>query len=449
MCSVEEDIEDISKYSGNLRSKTLKEYRNLHKCKKCDLKSLVLLQKKDPFCKKCFFEYCSHKFRSTIGKSKKIKHADKVLLACSGGRKSVALLHMTKETLAFATAKQISFIPEILFIDESVASPCIEENRNHTIHNIVKELKSHGFPVLYSSLEMVCKISDNQDFFWNCENFSSAEDFPACCDSQNCLKESMAGMSLSAKLDYMKHLRLLLTTEIASQAGFNHVFVGDTSCSLAENLLNNINLGRGSQISADTSFCDKRYKITVCRPLREFLNKEIAFYLHLNNCSYTVLPDLLTKTEAKSSIQRLTENFITNLQEDFPATVFTIFRTGGKLLKQDRVLITETCLLCKSKLDNIELDACSALEALKLSEQLSKNSIPVVAESEYILSKSNDGENLEISRFLCHGCSIPFRNNKKRFQFHPILKSVHIRMKRDEMKEEIKDFLINDDDEAS
>ncbi|GFV33187.1 cytoplasmic tRNA 2-thiolation protein 2 [Trichonephila clavipes] len=445
MCSVEEDIEDISKYSSNLRSKTLKEYRNLHKCKKCDLKSLVLLQKKDPFCKKCFFEYCSHKFRSTIGKSKKIKHGDKVLLACSGGRKSVALLHMTKETLAFATAKQFSFIPEILFIDESVSSPCLEENRNHNAYSIVKELKSYGYPVLYSSLEMVCKMNDNQEFFWNCQNFDSAEDFPICCDSQNCLKGSMAGMSLSVKLDYIKHLRLLLTTEIASQAGFNHVFVGDTSCSLAENLLNDINLGRGSQISADTNFYDTRYKVTVCRPLREFLNKEIGFYLHLNNCSYTVLPDLLTKTDAKSSIQRLTENFITNLQEDFPATVFTIFRTGGKLLKQDGILGTETCLLCRSKLDNIELDACSALEALKLSEHLSKNSIPVIAESENILLKSSDGENLDLSRFLCHGCSIPFRNNKKGFRLHPLLRTAYVRMKRNEMKEEIKDFLINDE----
>ncbi|GFT75144.1 cytoplasmic tRNA 2-thiolation protein 2 [Nephila pilipes] len=433
MCNVEEDIEDISKYSRNTQNNILKEYRNLHKCKKCDMKSSILLQKKDPFCRKCFFEYCSHKFRSTIGKSKKIKHGDKVLLTCSGGRKSTALLKMTKETLAFATAKQISFIPEVLFIDDCVISTSVEKSRKHQIYNIVKELRSYGYPVLFSSLEMVYKMNDNQEFFWNCENFDSAEDFPVCFDSQNSFKESMAGMSLSAKLDYIKHIRLLLMTEIASQAGFTHVFVGDTSCSLAENLLNDINLGRGSQISADTNFYDARYKVVVCRPLREFLNKEIALFLHLNHCSYTVLPDLLTKTDAKSSIQRLTESFITNLQEDFPATVFTIFRTGGKLLKQDGVLGTETCVLCKSKLDNIESDACSALEALKLSENLSKNPIPLVTESENILLKSDDSDNI---------------NNKRGFEYHPFFRSSHVQMKREEMKEEIKDFLINDDSET-
>ncbi|GBN35503.1 hypothetical protein AVEN_32355-1 [Araneus ventricosus] len=117
MCSVEEDIEDISKFSLRLQNKAVIENRNLLKCKKCDSKSSVLLQKKDPFCRQCFFEYCTHKFRSTIGKSKKIKHGDRVLIACSGGRKSTSLLHMTKDALDSATAKQISFVPEILFID--------------------------------------------------------------------------------------------------------------------------------------------------------------------------------------------------------------------------------------------------------------------------------------------------------------------------------------------
>ncbi|GFT48669.1 cytoplasmic tRNA 2-thiolation protein 2, partial [Nephila pilipes] len=134
-------------------------------------------------------------------------------------------------------------------------------------------------------------------------------------------------------------------------------------------------------------------------------------------------------TDAKSSIQRLTESFITNLQEDFPATVFTIFRTGGKLLKQDGVLGTETCVLCKSKLDNIESDACSALEALKLSENLSKNPIPLVTESENILLKSDDSDNMSFFRFLCHGCSIPFRNNKRGFEYHPFFRSSHVQMK--------------------
>lgn len=46
--------------------------------------------------------------------------------------------------------------------------------------------------------------------------------------------------------------RLLLTTEIAKQAGYDCVFVGDTASSLAVDLLSDIALGRGSQIFLDT-----------------------------------------------------------------------------------------------------------------------------------------------------------------------------------------------------
>ncbi|GIY52837.1 cytoplasmic tRNA 2-thiolation protein 2 [Caerostris extrusa] len=445
MCSVEEDIEDMSKYSNRVGNRNASEYRNLQKCKKCDMKSEVLLQKKDPFCRECFFEYCSHKFRSTIGKSKQIKHGDKVLLACSGGRKSTALLHMTKN---FATAKQISFKAEIIFIDESLVFPTVEDEQQQ-IQNIINELNSYGYPVLCSSLEMICKLNSNQIFFWNCDTIDSIKNFPSCSDSQNCIKECMEDMSLSAKLDFIKHIRLLLITEIANHAGFKHVFVGDTSCSLAENLLNNISLGRGSQISSDTNFSDFRYKVPVCRPLREFLNKEIGLYIHFNDCSYFVLPNLSTKTDTKSCIQRLTESFIVNLQKDFPATVFTIFRTGGKLLKQNELPETEICLLCRSKLDNLHPNTCSALEALKLSEQLSQISIndtlvdSVSIENEGGLSDLHNFEDMNFFRFLCYGCSIPFRKNKKSCTFNPVLKTQYVKMTRNEMKEDIKDFLIS------
>ncbi|CAL1279385.1 unnamed protein product [Larinioides sclopetarius] len=354
---------------------------------------------------------------------------------------------MTKDALDSATAKQISFVPEILFIDESVSQPLEDERKN--LHSILNELKSYGYPVLCSSLEMVCKVNGNQDIYWNLNDFDSDNDFPVCADSRNRILECMEDMSLSAKIDFIKHIRLLLITNIASRGGFKHVFVGDTSCSLAENLLTDINLGRGSQISADTNFYDTRYKVSVCRPLREFLNKEMALYLHLHNCSYTVLPDLLTKTGTKSSIQRLTESFITNLQEDFPATVFTIFRTGGKLSKQDGMLRSKVCILCMSKLDNIEPDPCSALEALKLSEKLSRapNDVPDTVNGEISSPSTSDVEveNRNLLKFLCHGCSVAFRNNKKSSKFNPFLKQ----MKRNEMKEEIKDFLINVEDGAS
>jgi hypothetical protein len=48
-----------------------------------------------------------------------------------------------------------------------------------------------------------------------------------------------------------------------------------------------------------------------------------------------------------ASIQNLTETIVTDLQEDFPATVSTIFRTGDKLSMGSSTSQDECCVLCQ------------------------------------------------------------------------------------------------------
>jgi cytoplasmic tRNA 2-thiolation protein 2 len=48
-----------------------------------------------------------------------------------------------------------------------------------------------------------------------------------------------------------------------------------------------------------------------------------------------------------ASIQELTETFVTDLQENFPATVSTIFRTGDKLSVGSGMPEDEGCALCQ------------------------------------------------------------------------------------------------------
>lgn len=75
------------------------------KCRKCLVKEgTVLLQKKDVFCGDCLLEYCRHKFRSTIGKSKLLPllssdspQVPRILVAVSGGSASLAMLDMVRE----------------------------------------------------------------------------------------------------------------------------------------------------------------------------------------------------------------------------------------------------------------------------------------------------------------------------------------------------------------
>lgn len=61
--------------------------------------------------------YFVHKFRSTIGKSKQIRHGDKVLVATSGGASSAAMLHLIRQGLNETSHKQLRFEPAFLYVD--------------------------------------------------------------------------------------------------------------------------------------------------------------------------------------------------------------------------------------------------------------------------------------------------------------------------------------------
>merc|ERR1712023_280006 len=70
-------------------------------CMKCKVnKPVLVIRVNDPLCEQCFLTYVTHKFRSTLGKSKLVQPNDGVLLAISGGHSSMALLHLVKEALS-------------------------------------------------------------------------------------------------------------------------------------------------------------------------------------------------------------------------------------------------------------------------------------------------------------------------------------------------------------
>jgi len=80
--------------------------------------------------------------------------------------------------------------------------------------------------------------------------------------------------------------------------------------------------------------------------MREFTAKEIAFYAVMKQCKYVTKSTLATNSSIKSSIQRLTESFVNELQNDFPSTVYTIFNTGNKLKSCDEK-DDKKCIICK------------------------------------------------------------------------------------------------------
>lgn len=143
-------------------------------------------------------------------------------------------------------------------------------------------------------------------------------------------------------------MEMLVT--VARREGCSYIFMGDCATRQAIKMINMTSTGRGYTlpldvgVENDTSFKD----ICVMRPMKDMLSKEIGFYNHFAKIDKYILPayNFSTKMPAKSSIERLTEEFIVAIECEFPSTVSTICRTITKLQPSENMDPTKSCAMC-------------------------------------------------------------------------------------------------------
>ncbi|XP_075432907.1 cytoplasmic tRNA 2-thiolation protein 2 isoform X3 [Ascaphus truei] len=275
--------------------------------------------------------------------------------------------------------------------------------------------------------------------------------------------------TLTAKQELLHTLRTHLIMHTARSCGYSKVMSGESCTRLAVRLLANISLGRGAFLALDTGFSDSRYRdVSVIRPMREYSLKEISFYNRLFQVPSVFIPTLDTKVPENSSIQQLSESFITKLQADFPSTVSTVYRTSEKLNISSTDTSQESgpqerCLLCLCTLDT-HVGIASAFHATQLSERLSQKgpSDPAApakdsgkpccrgaqgckkAEQEPPCLTSVAGA-AGFIHMLCYGCRLTVKELKS-VEVLPeyILHEAQHRSHRFEMRKEIQEFLLED-----
>ncbi len=69
------------------------------------------------FHRSCFLSMVTHKFRSTVGKTKLLSAEDRVLNIFLGNPSSAALLHLLQRGTDEETHKKLRFRPINLFVD--------------------------------------------------------------------------------------------------------------------------------------------------------------------------------------------------------------------------------------------------------------------------------------------------------------------------------------------
>ncbi|XP_064641552.1 cytoplasmic tRNA 2-thiolation protein 2-A-like [Lineus longissimus] len=514
MCSVQEGDLDVPVARPKLASDEKSKI-----CMKCgEQQAIVVIRVGDPFCRDCFMQYAVHKFRSAFGKNKVVGYKENVLMAFSGGASSNAMLHLVKEGNSEKAFKKLGFNVGLVFINESVVSGQTLAEKEVFRDEVLSVMNKSEYPCYYSSLELALHVGkttvkrptthdqpipnsdgssidsgfllqSSQDGKETLESYTDLVDNlrlsqMSLYDSaeKDFLERLKSFKSLTAKEEFVHLLRHQLLLDIARKNGYTKIMLGDSSTRLAAAILANISQGRGAHVALDTGFLDSRLPdVMFIRPMRDFTTKEIAMYNILNDIHPVVAPNLSTKMPMNASIYRLTENFVNGLQNDFPATVSTIFRTGSKMQaarssdsnkKSNGPQVTEArseapeysddcCPFCMAPLDT-RVTESSALYATQFSESLSQRA-DVVQDSGGCGSNQEccgkgDGScntvadvlltKAQVMSYLCYGCQLVVRDMNDPVRYLPdfVLKNISWRIRRSTMRDQISDFLLPEDD---
>ena len=454
MCSVQE--EDLENVPSELQNKTCKEKnRNGRICMKCSISpAVVVVRLNDPLCKSCFLAYFTHKFRATIGKSRAIKAGEKVLLAFSGGPSSSAMLHLVCEGLSDTAVKKLRFEPGLAFIDEGEVLKQSGEERAYYIEQIQRVANRTKFPFHLLKLEDIFSLGQClQDDAKYCHKVEGEQ----TRNHQEKLKNLFdATSSMTAKEDLLRTLRGKLLLATARNIGYSKIMFADCASRISVRLLSDISQGRGGDLPYDTGFSDDRHgDVIFVRPMREFMTKEIGLYNFFHNVETVLIPTLGTMSHSHSSIDRLTENFVSGLQADFPFTVSTIFRTGDKLSVKEVSEDVAACALCGVPMSvnpTLLSTLTDSVSSVKLDTD-AKNTPQSASDccggcgsgcssssSEQVLSKE------DILDTFCYGCRLTLKDSKFTVSDLPssVLEAATKVYHRAQMKEQIKDFLLDE-----
>ncbi|XP_052894027.1 cytoplasmic tRNA 2-thiolation protein 2 [Anopheles moucheti] len=408
MCSiVEDDFGDDGGAHGMKEDTPQPELAANELCRKCNTEMAVLkLNLKEPQCRGCFLNYVRHKFRASLGSTKIVRLGSRVLVIFTGAAENVTLLDMIRFGLEQDSFKQLRIVPILLYVDDDFVEKT-DELRIHQLTKRINVLKQFSsFPSYYT----VCGSSKYAEITF--DDLFSPSGFEQ--DETRLLQVLEALRSVSSKQDLLEQVHKQTYRTIAKALNCNYVFLSDIGIDLAKTLLSNVALGRGCSLAQDVAFCDDRDDATkLIRPIRDLNPDEVSNYLQFAEPQLLYLSHV-KHFEDKPSLQNLTSKFIDNLQQSFPSTVSTVFRTGDKLdvLKSTQ---GECCRFCGAVLDykgskTLFATEYSRLVSLRINaacnhEDILQKSKQMELDAERAVNgEENEEQHSVLLQHLCHGC---------------------------------------------
>ncbi|KAM9961105.1 hypothetical protein ACTFIW_010281 [Dictyostelium discoideum] len=410
----------------------------------------------EQLCWECYRELILKKFKLNIVKVRESKRdAEKLLVALSGGTCSSMLLELLKQCTEGSGKAKMFLDIKCVHIDESSITPY--QNHNDTIE-FLKEFNNCklGFPNL--------QIIPLEDILGTVTPLS---------ERTNQLKLQFAQLSSeTSKEDLLLYYRNQLLIQVAHKLNCKKVILGTSSNRLAVQLVASTSKGRGFSVPNETSVIIEQPSndIKFYQPMRDFLLKEIfIYYRHLNILPVPVMFSILN-LKPKHSINTLCEDFLHCLQDISNQTVHTLLRSVDKLISPS-IDSNYNCSICSSPLTSAEI---KSLEKVILDNNINKENknnnnnndngccSTTKTEDSSCCNKTEDNNNnntgccsststssITVNKeTLCYSCKILYRDFKSTPNIAPYIKENSKQLlTTSQLKNEIKDFLLNSDDD--
>ena len=253
----------------------------------------------------------------------------KVLVACSGGPSSSALLCLMANFCKVDPSQQMRKprFPSIIcvHVDQSILFD------NPSLCGYVEKLAQlENVPFHSTKLESIFEGSYS-NMFKDQLGKTVVDLKTSGLGNAEILLESLNSVGDNSSKEDLVHIYTMraLRNE-ARRNGCNVIILGNNSTQISIKVISDTAKGRGIALATTVALEEPR-EIVIVKPLRDTLAEEIAVFNQYKSIVSYPHPSLTTGMPSNASIERLTANFIMGVQKDFPSTVSTISRTAFKV----------------------------------------------------------------------------------------------------------------------
>ncbi|ORY99343.1 hypothetical protein BCR43DRAFT_544839 [Syncephalastrum racemosum] len=474
-------------------------------CIKCKTADATVLIRHALYCQECFLYAFAGKYRLILSKSNAMRsNRGKVLLACSGGPSSIAMLNLTKDFMHVdpAAKKKKSLIPSaiVYHIDESAlfneqvqylcgshadlnSSSNDKAGSTSKLKTMVEtkypnmEFLAHPMENIFdprfiqgSDIDKYLKpTGDSEDYellvqMLKRSSISAGERSKLLSDLFRQIKKDTAKESL------YWHIKMTMFLAVAEREGCSCIFFADSSTRQCIKIISMTSKGRGFSIPLDVGVeAETGVKgLSVLRPMKDMLSKEIGFYNRFQGLSDDVIAPINfhTQANAKSSIERLTEDFIVALDKEFPSTVSTVSRTASKLTPSKEMDFSKGCAICQMYVYQMQSRVRCSINARfsvrpyqsGLEDWRRRITVTDVKETEKEdgccggskcgsgCASSNHGQLVDLNLSICYSCQVDLKDySDQAIELLPPYVAQGIDHAK--MRSQIEDYLLSDDED--